>query len=295
MGKIKMQSMNKTRVSRIMSGLKRELPILPGYILMVTWTVFIFFVIGWIILASLSTTREVFTGQLLASGVNFANFTRAFFQHNGFLHLVNSMIYTAPSVTLIILVCAPAAYCMSRYTFWYNKPFLLMLLIGLAIPNVMIIMPLFSIISWLDMSGSRWTMIFLYTTIGIPFSTFFLIAFFKGISISFEEAAAIDGCGPIKTFWLIMLPLARPAIMTLTIFNFISRWNEYFLALVFANRTELRPVGVGLRHIVVSLMTSGDWAGMFASVVIAFVPTVVIYIFLANKIISGVTSGGIKG
>ncbi|EHO49618.1 hypothetical protein HMPREF9099_02805 [Lachnospiraceae bacterium oral taxon 082 str. F0431] len=92
-----------------------------------------------------------------------------------------------------------------------------------------------------------------------------------------------------------MFPLAQPAIMTVTIFNFISRWNEYFMALIFANKSELRPVGVGLYQTVQSMMQSGDWAGMFASVVIVFMPTVIIYLFLSDKIVAGVTSGGVKG
>lgn len=79
------------------------------------------------------------------------------------------------------------------------------------------------------------------------------------------------------------------------IFNFIGKWNEYFMALIFANKSNLRPIGVGLYQTVTSMMNSGDWAGMFASVVIVFVPTVVIYAFLSDKIISGVTAGGNKG
>ncbi len=80
-----------------------------------------------------------------------------------------------------------------------------------------------------------------------------------------------------------------------SIFNFIGKWNEYFMALIFANKSNLRPIGVGLYQTVTSMMNSGDWAGMFASVVIVFVPTVVIYAFLSDKIISGITAGGNKG
>ena len=139
------------------------------------------------------------------------------------------------------------------------------------------------------------TLIFIYTATSVPYTTFFLMAFFQGISEAYEEAAAIDGCGPIQCFWRIMFPLAQPAVMTVTIFNFISRWNEYFMALIFANKSELRPVGVGLYQTVQSMMQTGDWAGMFASVVIVFMPTVIIYLFLSDKIVVGVTSGGVKG
>ena len=275
--------------------LKKELPRLPGYIIVTLWTAFIFCMIGWIILASLSTTKEIFTGSLLASGLHFENYTKALFTNKAALNLLNSVIYTVPSCILIIVVCAPAAYCMSRFKFRGAGLIQALIIIGLAIPNIMIVMPLFSIVSALNLSGTHFTLIFLYTACSVPYTTFFLLTFFKGISTSFEEAAAIDGCGPIQCFWKIMFPLAQPAIVTVSIFNFIGKWNEYFMALIFANKSNLRPIGVGLYQTVTSMMNSGDWAGMFASVVIVFIPTVVIYAFLSDKIISGVTAGGNKG
>ena len=275
--------------------LKKELPRLPGYIIVTLWTAFIFCMIGWIILASLSTTKEIFTGSLLASGLHFENYTKALFTNKAALNLLNSVIYTVPSCILIIVVCAPAAYCMSRFKFRGAGLIQALIIIGLAIPNIMIVMPLFSVVSALKLSGTHFTLIFLDTACSVPYTTFFLLTFFKGISTSFEEAAAIDGCGPIQCFWKIMFPLAQPAIVTVSIFNFIGKWNEYFMALIFANKSNLRPIGVGLYQTVTSMMNSGDWAGMFASVVIVFVPTVVIYAFLSDKIISGVTAGGNKG
>lgn len=275
--------------------LKKELPHLPGYIIVILWTAFIFCMIGWIILASLSTTKEIFTGSLLASGLHFENYTKALFTNKAALNLLNSVIYTVPSCILIIVVCAPAAYCMSRFKFRGAGLIQALIIIGLAIPNIMIVMPLFSVVSALNLSGTHFTLIFLYTACSVPYTTIFLLTFFKGISTSFEEAAAIDGCGPVQCFWKIMFPLAQPAIVTVSIFNFTGKWNEYFMALIFANKSNLRPIGVGLYQTVTSMMNSGDWAGMFASVVIVFVPTVVIYAFLSDKIISGVTAGGNKG
>ncbi|GAB1483167.1 hypothetical protein MASR2M78_19830 [Treponema sp.] len=92
-----------------------------------------------------------------------------------------------------------------------------------------------------------------------------------------------------------MLPLAQPGIITVSIFNFITVWNEYFMALIFANKMTLRPVAVGLYSMIQSMRYIGDWAGMFAAVVIVFLPTFIIYIFLSEKIIAGVTGGAIKG
>ncbi|MEG0996793.1 MAG: ABC transporter permease subunit, partial [Clostridia bacterium] len=110
-----------------------------------------------------------------------------------------------------------------------------------------------------------------------------------------EEAASIDGCSPIKTFWKIMLPLAQPGIVTVSIFNFINVWNEYFISLIFASGDQQRPVAVGLYSMIQSMKYTGDWAGMFASVIIVFLPTFLIFIFLSERIIQGVTGGGVKG
>lgn len=274
---------------------KKELHLLPCYLGGFIWAFFTIFMIGWIIAASLSTTKEVFTGQVLSTGIHFENYTNAFFRNKALMNLLNSVIYTVPSCILAILVSAPAAYCLTRFKFKFSKLINHGIITGLAVPGIMIVMPLFSIVSALKLGGTHFTLIFIYTATSIPYTTFFLMTFFSGISETYEEAAAIDGCGPVECFWKIMFPLAQPAIITVTIFNFISRWNEYFMALIFANKSELRPVGVGLYQTVTSMMQSGDWAGMFASVVIVFVPTVVIYLFLSNKIVSGVTAGGVKG
>ena len=195
----------------------------------------------------------------------------------------------------MILCSAPAAYCLSRFKFRGNGLIQKGIITALGVPSIMLIMPLFAVVSSLNLSGSHFTLIFIYTATSIPYTTFFLITFFNGISSTYEEAAAMDGCGPIKCFWQIIFPLAQPAVVTVTIFNFITIWNEYFMALIFANKSELRPVGVGLYQTVTSMMNTGDWSGMFASVVIVFIPTVVIYLFLSKRIVAGVTAGGVKG
>lgn len=274
--------------------LKKMLSHIPGYLLVGTWAVLTFFILGWIIAASLSTTREIFSDSLLASGLHFENFTKALFKNDAILNLWNSVIYTFPSCLAIILVCAPAAYCLARYSFRGDRICKKLMAIGLGIPGIIIIMPLFSLFSSLRMTNSRSMMILLYTAVSVPYTVYFLMAFFQDLPTTFEEAASIDGCGPIRTFWLIILPLAKPAVMTVTIFNFIAKWNEYFMALVFVNKSNLRPVGVGLYATVQSMVVTGDWAGMFASVVIVFLPTVLIYAFLSRQIVAGVTAGGIK-
>ena len=165
----------------------------------------------------------------------------------------------------------------------------------MSTPVIMIILPLFALATKVHLTGSRTLLIVLYICLNVPFTTTFLLNFFGTLSKTYEEAAAIDGCGPMKTFWKIMLPLAQPGIVTVSIFNFLAVWNEYFIALIFANSDKMKSVGVGLFSMVAALKSVGDYGSLFAAVIIVFLPTFIIYIFLSEKIIAGVTGGGIKG
>ncbi|MEG1848016.1 MAG: carbohydrate ABC transporter permease [Lachnospiraceae bacterium] len=270
---------------------------MPGYVLCGIWVIFTFVLIGWVICASFSTSAEIFSDHMFAyeTGLHFENYANAWSSQNVSVFFLNSMIYTLVSCTLIILIAAPAAYVLSRFVFRLNTMIQNMFALALGIPVIMIIMPLFSLITALDMNNNRALIIFLYIAMNVPFSIFFLLAFFKKLSFTYEEAAAIDGCSPMKTFWKIMLPLAQPGIITVTIFNFITIWNEYFMSMLFANKSKVRPVAVGLFNMVQSMRYTGDWGGMFAAVVIVFLPTFILYLFLSEKIIAGVTGGAIKG
>lgn len=267
----------------------------PNYAILNLWVLFTFFLIGWIVVASFSTTAGIFNGTMASSGFHPINYIKALFTHNVATYFVNSMIYTFFSCIGVILVASPAAYVLARFFFRGNKFLQSMFISALGIPQIMIILPLFALVTRLQLTNSRVLLIILYICINVPFTLFFLITFFKTIPYTYEEAAAIDGCTPMQTFWKVIIPLTQPAIITVTIFNFIVIWNEYFMALIFANKTELRPVAVGLYSMIQSMRYIGDWAGMFAAVVIVFLPTFILYIFLSEKIIAGVTGGGLKG
>ncbi|MDR2797032.1 MAG: carbohydrate ABC transporter permease [Treponema sp.] len=268
-----------------------------GYIILGVWVLFTVALIGWVFFASLSTSSEIFSDHLFTfqSGFHFENYLKAWKTQRVSVFFMNSLFYTLVSCTAIVLIAAPAAYALSRFRFPGSNLIQNMFAAALGIPVIMIIMPLFGLVSMLHLTNNRWMLLFLYTAMNVPFGVFYLLAFFRNLSFTYEEAAAIDGCPPIKTFWLIMFPLVQPGIITLSIFNFITIWNEYFMSLIFANRSTVRPVAVGLYNMIQSMRYTGDWGGMFASVVIVFLPTFILYILLSEKIIAGVTAGAIKG
>jgi N-acetylglucosamine transport system permease protein len=258
---------------------------------------FTFVLIGWVFFASLSTSAEIFSDHMFEfqSGFHFENYVKAWNTQRVSVFFMNSLLYTVVSCTAIILISCPASYALSRYSFRGNTIIQNMFAAALGIPVIMIIMPLFGLASVFRIVNNRWVLMFLYTGMYVPFGVFFMMAYFKNLSITYEESAAMDGCSHIRTFWNIMFPLVQPGLITLTVFNFITIWNEFFMALIFANRPNVRPVAVGLYNMVQSMRYTGDWGGMFASVVIVFLPTFILYIFLSDKIIKGVTAGAIKG
>ena len=291
--------MAKTKKYRDPINWKKELRLAPGYLILLLWISFTFVLLGWVLLASFSTTKEIFANKLLDSGFHFENYVKAWINSDVAGIFRNSLVYSIISCVLLILICAPAAYALSRFVFPGNKLIQTGFVSAMGVPVVMIVLPLFGIVANLGILNhvlsNAVLLIFLYMGINVPYTTIFLMTFFSNLSRAFEEAAAIDGCPPAKTFWLIMLPMAQPGIITVTIFNFINIWNEYFISLIFANSDKLRPIAVGLYSMINSMKYTGDWAGMFAAVVIVFLPTFILYIFLSEKIIAGVTGGGVKG
>lgn len=275
---------------------KKEAKLLPGYLIVILWTIFTAVMLFWVLGASLSTSREIFSGNVLkfATGLHWENYATAWTNQNVSVFFANSLLYATVSCFGVLLISAPSAYVLSRWNFTCSRTIRLGLLIAMSVPAIMIIMPLYTLAVQWKIKG-RILLMILYILMRVPYTTMYMLDFFGTLSRSYEEAAYIDGCPPAKTFWKIMLPLVQPAIMTVTIFNFLSVWNEFFMALIFTSDESMTPVGVGLLQTVNAMKYTGNYGALFAAVMIVFLPTFLLYIFLSEKIISGVTGGGVKG
>ena len=278
-------------------NLKKEIKLLPGYVLTFLWVAFIICSLIWILAASLSTAPEIMRGEVFkfATGLHFENYAAAWSANNIKQFFLNSLLYATTATVLTVLISAPASYVLARFTFLGNKVLKSSFIVAMSIPQIMIVLPLFGLATQAHLTGTKIILIMLYTGMQVPFTTTFLMTFFSNLSRTYEEAAAIDGCPPMRTFWKIMLPLAQPGIITVGIFNFMNIWNEYFISLIFGATEKNMSVGPGLKSVLTSMQYTGNWGGLFAAVIIVFLPTFVIYIFLSEKIIAGVTGGGIKG
>ncbi|MBY3618401.1 carbohydrate ABC transporter permease [Acinetobacter sp. CUI P1] len=265
------------------------------YIPLVAWLIFTIVIFGYALLASLSTTREIFTNKLLASGFHFSNYTLLFEETKMGLYFMNSLIYTVTACIGIIVIAAPAAYILGRIQFRGKRIVDLMFISALSVPGLLISIPLFSLFYSLNLTGSTFTLIFVYIFTNVPFAVFLLTGFFASIPKELEESAAIDGCGPIKAFIKIILPMAQAGILTLTIFNVMGIWNEYFYALIFANNPDRHPVALALQSIVVGYTNTGNYSGIFAASILVFLPTFILYLLVSRKIVAGITIGSVKG
>ena len=275
---------------------KKEARLLPGYLIVCTWIAFTAIMLFWILGASLSTSREIFTGAVLEfkTGLHWENYVTAWNNQNVSVFFGNSLLYATVSCAGVLVISAPAAYVLSRWKFVGSKTLRIALVIAMSVPAIMIIMPLYSLAVQWSIKG-RILLIALYIMLQVPYTTIYLLDFFATLSRSYEEAAYLDGCSATGTFWKIMLPLVQPAVITVSIFNFLSVWNEFFMALIFTTSDTMTPVGVGLLQIVNAMKYSGQYGAMFAAVLIVFLPTFLLYIFMSEKIIAGVTGGGVKG
>lgn len=266
-----------------------------GKTLVVLWVAFTIVAIGWIVLASLSTTREIFSNDLLSTGLHFENYIKVFEKHHLLRYFGNSLLYTVVGCVGVIFLAAPASYVLANYAFKGRRAVQMAYISTMGIPGIMLMIPLFMIVSKMKLNDNIALLMFIYICISTPFTIFYLSSFFSSIPSSIQESALMEGCSHMQAFWKVVLPIAQPGIVTVTIFNFISLWNEYMWALIFANTGERRTLALGLQSIVDSMRYSGDWAGLFAAVVIVILPTFVLFIILSEKIMGGMTSGAVKG
>ena len=275
---------------------KKEARLLPGYLIVGIWVLFTAVMLFWILGASLSTSREIFSGEIFkfASGLHFENYATAWKAQNVSVFFANSLLYSVISCVGVLAISAPAAYVLSRWEFTGGKALRIGLVIAMSVPVIMVIMPIYSLSVQWGIKG-RLLLVILYIMLRVPYTTIYLLDFFSTLSRTYEEAAYLDGCSGPGTFLKIMLPLVQPAIITVTIFNFMSVWNEFFMALIFTSSESMAPVGVGLLNIINAMKYTGQYGGMFAAVIIVFLPTFLLYIFMSEKIIAGVTGGGVKG
>lgn len=262
---------------------------------MYIWCFFSVFAFIWMLLSSLKTNREFFSNAWgFPKEIQWGNYTKIFTSYNLGRNFTNSLLIVTISVIFIVAISGPAAYVLSRCDFKGSKFMNRFFSLGMGVPFQLLLIPLFFQFFKMGIVGSKLSLILAYIALSIPFTVFLIQGFFRSLPSVLEEAAYIDGCSPMRTFFSVMLPLGKPGLVTAAIFNFISLWNEFLLALTFINDSKDSPLSVGLYALQGSLQYTGDWVSLFAALVVVTVPTLIIYVLLSRQIIEGLTMGAVK-
>ncbi|QKW10922.1 carbohydrate ABC transporter permease [Streptomyces sp. NA04227] len=253
-------------------------------------------VLLWMVLSSLKNAREIFASPFgLPSDWQFENWERAWEVGAFGPAILRTVLVVAATAVGTVAIAAPAAYALSRFGNRSAGALTSFVAMGLGIPIQAIMLPLFVALSRIGLVNSLGGLIVVYIATSVPFAVFFLTAFFRSLSGELEEAAALDGAGAWRTFWQIMLPLARSGIVTLVILNVIGHWSEGMLALIFLQDPSQHTLSLALLGFMTRVQYSGaDWGGLFAAIGIVVLPLLIVYVWLGRRIIEGMTLGSGK-
>ncbi|TVX99387.1 carbohydrate ABC transporter permease [Paenibacillus cremeus] len=264
------------------------------FVLLAAIAVTVIYPLLWVFLGSFKTEKEFFLNPWgIPSALHFEIYTNVIKQYRLDINIWNSFLIGLLSTIIITLVSALAAYGIIRMKWSGSKWMLGFFLLGIMIPVHSTLIPLYislqGLREWID---PRLVLLIPYVAFGIPTSILILSGYVSTLSKEIEEAAVMDGSSLIGVFFRIILPVSVPALATVGILSFIHAWNELLYALVFLRDTAEQTIPVAILKFVGFYST--DWSNVFACISITIIPSVIIYVFLQEKIVQGVTSGAVK-
>jgi N-acetylglucosamine transport system permease protein len=258
----------------------------------------------WAILSAFKRESEFLNDPLgVPSGLQWDNFARAWVNANIGQYFVNSVIVVTMSLTLTMVLSSMAAYVLARYDFPGNRLIYFGFVLGLVFPVFLALVPLFFIVrgtgdipiigQFLGLN-SFVSLAIVYAAFSLPFTVFFLTAFFRTLPNTIAEAAIVDGCSHFTLFWRVMLPMAKPGLISLTLFNFLGHWNQYILPVTLMGDRDKRVLAQGIASLAINQGYRGDWTALFAGLVIALLPILIVYVLFQKKVQAGLTAGLLK-
>ncbi|MBF8192500.1 carbohydrate ABC transporter permease [Nonomuraea sp. K274] len=268
------------------------------------WTLMVMVPIVWTFLASVKSEDEIFgSAWSLPATLRWDNFARAWEQAHIGQYMINSVIVVSFSTFGTMLVGSMAAYVLARYPFRGNRTVYMLFVAGLAFPFFLALSPLFFVVQnmgnvplvgqFIGLNTHAGTVL-VYIAYSMPFTIFFLAAFFRTLPAAVAEAAMVDGASHTRVFFQIMMPMAKPGIISITIFNILGQWNQYQIPLILLQDREKWVLTQGIADISTAAGYDADWAALFAALTLAILPMLVVYTVFQRQIQSGLTAGALK-
>ncbi|MFE9206955.1 carbohydrate ABC transporter permease [Micromonospora sp. NPDC007230] len=262
---------------------------------LVVWAALVVLPLLWAVVSSFKTDAEIFDSPWrLPATPRWENWARAWNQADLGQFFLNSVIVVGCALVLTMLLGSMLAYALARYDFPGNRVVYYLFVGGMTFPVFLALVPLFFVVDQLGMIGTYQGLILVYTAYALPFTVFFLTGFFRSLPNEIAEAAFIDGASHEVAFFRVMLPMAKPGLISVAIFNFLGLWNQYLLPVVLNPNPDRQVLAQGLAALAVNQGYRSDWSAMFAGVVIAMLPVLVVYVVFQRHIQVGLTAGAIR-
>ena len=279
------------------------------YVVLITLAVLILVPVAWVFMASVKQNSEFYGNPwALPASFYWQNFVDAWNAANMGSYMLNSVIVTALSLALLLVVALPAAYCLSRFKFKGSKLLNIAFMAGLFINVNYIVVPIFLMLrdweSWMQylfglnniFMNNLVTLAVVYAATALPFTIYLLSGYFATLPYAYEEAAYIDGAGYATTMVRIIFPMAQPSILTIILFNFLSFWNEYIISMtLMSSATGQKTLPVGLLNLMQASQSKAEFGRLYAGLVLVMLPTLILYMCVQKKLTQGMTVGGLKG
>jgi N-acetylglucosamine transport system permease protein len=256
------------------------------------WSIVVILPMLWVILSSFKTTKEIFASPFSLPKVwNFDNYVNAWTTASIGSFFFNTIIVVFGALFLTMLFGSMSAYVLARFSFPGSRLLYYLMLAGLTFPIFLAIVPLFFVLQSIGLLNTLPGLIITYAAFAFPFTVFFLFSFFKSLSTSIAEAAAIDGAGEWRTFFQVMLPMARPGLATVAILNFVGLWNQFLLPIALNTDPDKYVLTQGMAQFAAQAGYSVDAGALFAAVVITVVPVLIVYMIFQRQLQGSVSQG----
>lgn len=280
---------------RISYAWQRRITRVLFYAVLAIYLIWVLFPFYWMVVTSLRPDSEMYTKDvtLWPQTVTFDHYRTEIKRYQFLDRLRNSIVVAGTTTFLTIVVSSLGAFSITRLRYRGRAALARSILLVYLIPGSLLFIPLYIIMYRSGLANTLYSLIITYLTFSVPFCTWMLMGYFRGIPIDMEEAAQIDGCTRLQTFYKILLPLAGPGMVAAGIFSFTLAWNEFLYALVFITSSELQTVPVGLAsHIVADIYM---WGPLMAGATMAAVPVVILYIIAQRALVQGLFAGSVRG
>ncbi len=264
--------------------------------LIMTLTAFAFMVPVFIIFNySFKTKKELYLGNAFAlpQSFNLDNYAAAFKKLDLTNTFMNTMIYTVVSVVILAALCGMAAWAIARCKHPFFKFSYVYFIIGYLIPYQALFLPIYIVGNKLGFTNTRYGIIFMYVATGLSFGIFLMTSFMSTVPVELEEAARLDGCSVLQTYFYVVFPMLKPAMATLVIMQSFQIWNDYLLASLYVSKKDLKTLTVAIQSLFSA--QASDYNTAMAAVVISVLPISILFLSLQKYFIKGMTAGSVKG